>query len=154
MPVRPVSPEPASDQITLLLDYDDTLMSSSWVLTSASIESSYSENVNGVVEESSLTTEQEIADMGEQELRAVEFLLSMLNTELFIGKVLLKIVTNGDTVWLKQSLRSFLPLLETYLERHRVDMFPQEIDMKNSSEQPEEWKSRTFRDEVKSEGGV
>ena len=84
MLVRPVSPEPASDQITLiLLDYDDTLMSSSWVLTSASIESSYSENVNGVVEESfSLTTEQEIADMGNKsyELLSFCFLCLTLNS--------------------------------------------------------------------------
>ncbi len=149
--VRSVSPEPASEQLTLvLLDYDDTLMSSSWVLTSATIESSFSKNINGVLQESFyLTTEQEITDMGEQELRSVEFLLSMLNEEFCAGKVLLKIVTNGDAAWLRQSLRSFLPLLETYLERHQIDI----ISARDRYEalfpdMPEEWKAHTFRDEV------
>ena len=161
MRARSVSSEPNSSlssspfqekSLTLiLLDYDDTLMSSSWALQEAELTSVSNENEHGLLDIQEIfhfVSTKDAAVMGELELGSIQFLLSIITSE-DSERVLLKIITNGDAAWLSQSLRSFLPLFEKYLEHHQIEI----ISARDRYEhrwptRPEEWKAHCFRDEV------
>ena len=63
--------------------------------------------------------------VSKQESCAIDLILAILEEDIGQteeGSVILKIVTNGDAAWLRQSLRSFLPLFDQYLQQNQVEI--------------------------------
>jgi hypothetical protein len=138
-------------RMVVLLDYDDTLCPSSWVLEEANIFVSKATKVDGneIEETYHLTSSTEAKSMGKQESAAIDFILSIVGNE--DDSTILKIITNGDASWLRQSLRSFLPLFDRYLVHHSIEVISARDRYESAfPDDPIQWKVYAFRDEIRS----
>ena len=133
----------------VLLDYDDTLCPSSWVLEEALVvveKSSVTDLYGGANAEAEevmhLVNAQQAQTVSKQETCAIDLLLSILGGGgVDEGSVMLKIITNGDAAWLRQSLRSFLPLMDRYLQHHQVEVVSARDRYEDSfPDDPIQWK--------------
>jgi hypothetical protein len=146
-----VAVQPENRRMVVLLDYDDTLCPSSWVLEEANIFVSKTTKVDGdeIEETYHLTSSTEAKSMGKQESAAIDFILSIVGNE--DDSTILKIITNGDASWLRQSLRSFLPLFDRYLVHHQIEVISARDRYESAfPDDPIQWKVYAFRDEIRS----
>lgn len=142
----------------VLLDYDDTLCPSSWVLEEALVAVSRAplNNIHGGSGEEimHLVSAAQAAFVSRQETCAIDLIVSILKDgigQTEEGTVLLKVITNGDAAWLRQSLRSFLPLFDQYLQHHQVEVLSARDRYEETfPDEPIKWKIFCFRDEIRS----
>ena len=161
-------------QLMYLVDYDDTLFSSTWFLEESDVEIFVDENDREILH---LSNQFDKDVLSELECTAIEFILGLLGvlpssdsnskalSSTATGKEMdkdevnlpsnrnnnniVKVVTNADCNWVRESLSQIFPLLLKYLEYYNIAIISaRDLYSGHFPNEPICWKMYSFRDEI------
>ncbi len=140
-----------TSSVLVLLDYDDTLFPSSFLIETcskglASRDGCASEHER-IFCQAVLDATSDFLRLDNEAVQLIEGILDPLRRINFVIKVV--IISNGDSLWVRSSIKGLLPKLHESIERNKIDVISSRDAYAN--EYPEnvmQWKIQSFEDEV------